>query len=107
MRKCQFCHEAIDDTAWVCPHCGKELIATVPTPASAAPAVDMWVPQRIPEPPAPSRVAVVDINMPFGSMVGFMIKWALAAIPAFLILAVIGFLLSALFAGLVAGLFRQ
>jgi F0F1-type ATP synthase assembly protein I len=32
------------------------------------------------------RVAVVDIQMPFMSMVTFMIKWALASVPAFLIL---------------------
>lgn len=33
------------------------------------------------------RVAVVDIDMPFGSMVNFMVKWALASIPAIMILA--------------------
>ncbi|MEH0689237.1 hypothetical protein H4F17_09205 [Vibrio cholerae] len=32
------------------------------------------------------RVSVVDINMPFGSMVVFMIKWAIAAIPAMFVL---------------------
>jgi len=32
-------------------------------------------------------VRVVDIKMPFGSMVVFMVKWAIAAIPAVLILA--------------------
>jgi hypothetical protein len=44
-----------------------------------------------------ARVSVVDIDMPFASMVGFMVKWVLAAIPAFIILAVIG-------AGLMAAL---
>lgn len=34
------------------------------------------------------RVAVVDLDMPFASMVGFMVKWSLAAIPALLILGV-------------------
>ncbi len=38
------------------------------------------------------RVMVADIHMPFGSMVVFMIKWALAAIPAFIILWIIGML---------------
>lgn len=42
-------------------------------------------------------VVVLDVNMSFGSMVIFMIKWALAAIPALLILSVIGFVLAALF----------
>jgi len=34
-------------------------------------------------------VAITDIDMPFGSMVKFMLKWALASIPAFVILFVI------------------
>ncbi len=36
------------------------------------------------------EVVVTDIDMPFLSMVGFMIKWAIAAIPALIILAVMG-----------------
>jgi len=39
-------------------------------------------------------VVVLDVNMSFGSMVIFMIKWALAAIPALLILSLIGFFLA-------------
>jgi hypothetical protein len=35
------------------------------------------------------RVIVTDIHMPFGSMVGFMVKWAIASIPALLILFVL------------------
>lgn len=49
----------------------------------------------------PIQVRITDIKMPFMSMVTFMVKWAVAAIPAILILLVIGALLS----GLVAGLF--
>src|SRR5436853_3732006 len=33
-----------------------------------------------------NRVAVIDVDMPFGSMVRFMVKWAIASIPALLIL---------------------
>ncbi|MCC6165674.1 MAG: hypothetical protein IT329_00470 [Caldilineaceae bacterium] len=40
-------------------------------------------------------VMVVDIRMDFGSMVVFMVKWALASIPAVIILFLIGFLLFA------------
>ena len=36
--------------------------------------------------PEETKVVVTDIQMPFISMVVFMVKWALAAIPAFLIL---------------------
>lgn len=45
----------------------------------------------------PSRVTVVDVDMPFGSMVSFMVKWAIATIPAFLILFVLGVFLVAIF----------
>ena len=34
-------------------------------------------------------VVVVDIDLPFGSMVRFMVKWAIAAIPAFIILVIL------------------
>ncbi len=33
-----------------------------------------------------SRVKITDINMPFWSMVIFMVKWAIASIPAIIIL---------------------
>jgi len=38
------------------------------------------------------HVVVVDVNMPFWSMVWFMVKWAIAAIPAGIILA-LGYML--------------
>ncbi len=36
--------------------------------------------------PLPTAVRVIDVDMPFGSMVLFMVKWAIAAIPAIVIL---------------------
>jgi hypothetical protein len=47
------------------------------------------------------NVIVTDIHMPFLSMVVFMVKWAIAAIPAFVILIILGFLTSAILGGLV------
>ncbi len=44
-----------------------------------------------------AEVIVSDIRMPFWSMVIFMIKWAVAAIPAFIILAIIGAVVTGLF----------
>ena len=38
------------------------------------------------------EVAVVDIRMPFESMVSSMVKWVLASIPALIILSVLGVL---------------
>lgn len=36
------------------------------------------------------KVIITDINMPFLSMVSFMIKWSIASIPAFIILFILG-----------------
>jgi hypothetical protein len=46
-------------------------------------------------------VKVMDVEMSFGAMIAFMVKWAIAAIPAFLFLA----LLVALFSALMGGCF--
>ncbi len=52
------------------------------------------------------QVVITDIRMPFFSMVMFMVKWALASIPAFLILALLGSLLMVLLGGMVGGMHR-
>lgn len=44
-----------------------------------------------------NEVVVTDIKIPFWSMVILLVKWALASIPAIIILFVIGSVLSALF----------
>ena len=50
-----------------------------------------------------SRVVVTDIKIPFMSMVVLMVKWAVATIPALIILSVIGSILFGLFTGLIGG----
>ncbi len=45
------------------------------------------------------HVVVTDIRMPFWSMVIFMVKWAIASIPALFILGVIAMLLAMLLGG--------
>ena len=45
------------------------------------------------------EVVVTNIKMPFLSMVIFMIKWAIAAIPAIIILSLLFGLLSMFFGG--------
>lgn len=47
-----------------------------------------------------NEVVITDVKMPFWSMVTFMVKWAIAAIPAFIILAI----LSAVTIGFLGGL---
>jgi hypothetical protein len=51
-----------------------------------------------------SKVSVVDVDMPFASMVWFMVKWAIATIPALLILFAAGVVVSLLFGGLLTSL---
>lgn len=46
-----------------------------------------------------TEVVVTNIRMPFWSMVVFMIKWAVAAIPAFAILVILGGIASILLHG--------
>ena len=48
----------------------------------------------------PQRVVVVDLQMPFFSMVLLMVKWALASIPALMIL----FALFSFFTSLMGGI---
>ena len=50
-----------------------------------------------------NRIVVVDVKMPFMSMVVFMVKWSIASIPALLILLFLAGIILAMFGG-VAGL---
>lgn len=50
------------------------------------------------------RVVVTDIRMPFWSMVIFMVKWAVAAIPALIILFLLLMAFFAIFSSAFAGL---
>jgi len=52
------------------------------------------------------EVVVVDIKMPFSSMVVFMVKWVIASIPAILILVVLFGFASALLGGMFTGFGR-
>ena len=50
-----------------------------------------------------TKIIVADIKMPFISMVIFMVKWAIAAIPAIIILFILGAILSGIFGRLFLG----
>lgn len=52
------------------------------------------------------RVVVTDINMPFMSMVIFMVKWVIASIPAFIILSIIGAVLTGVLGAFMGGMGR-
>ena len=49
------------------------------------------------------EVVVTDVKIPFWSMVVLMVKWAIAAIPALIILLVIGAVVSMAFAAIFGG----
>ncbi len=51
-----------------------------------------------------TKIIVADIKMPFISMVIFMVKWAIAAIPAIIILFILGAILSGIFGRLFLGI---
>lgn len=53
-----------------------------------------------------NEVRIVDIKMPFWSMVVFMVKAAIAAIPAFIILGIIFTVLAGVFGGIFGGMGR-
>lgn len=50
------------------------------------------------------EIVVTDIRIPFWSMVVLLVKWALAAIPAMIILLVIGMILSMIVAAFFGGM---
>jgi hypothetical protein len=50
------------------------------------------------------KVTVVDIKMPFSSMVLFMVKWAVASIPALTILLLLGVFALGLMGSLLPGM---
>ena len=51
-----------------------------------------------------NQVTIVDIQMPFMSMVVFMIKWVIASIPAVIILGIGFAILGVVFGGMFGGL---
>lgn len=59
---------------------------------------------RLADGATPQPVVIFDLQMPFFSMVRFMVLWSLAAIPALIILFGIVLLLAVLFGGLFGGL---
>jgi len=46
------------------------------------------------------KVVVADVNMPLLSMTRFMVKWAIASIPAIIILTIMYFVMTAILVGL-------
>jgi len=51
-----------------------------------------------------NEVIIADIKMPFGSMVAFMVKAAIASIPAVIILTIIYGIVAFMMAGIFSGM---
>jgi len=108
---CKRSLEADEDLAGTdvqCPNCGRFIQipgstqppSPPPQPSAAAPTI-----RAQPTTSQPIQVVVTDIRMPFASMVTFMVKWAIAAIPAFIILGLCYLLFVLMFLGGCAALF--
>ena len=86
-----------------CPECGIEV--TIPNktrePVPSSSAVDR---RKTTAANRPEAVVITDIKMPFGSMIVFMVKWALAAIPALILLFIIYSILFGIFGAMLGGL---
>jgi RNA polymerase subunit RPABC4/transcription elongation factor Spt4 len=95
---CSRCGDLMSETTSACPTCG--------TRRSGAEAVVVR-PSASSELSTMTAVVIKDFDMPFGSMVSFMVKWAIAAIPAVIILFVIFGFLGAIMGGFFASLLRN
>lgn len=74
---CPDCKQQISNQGHSCPQCG------CPTPHSLKPSV-----------------VVSNVDMEFGTMVSFMVKAAIAAIPAAIILFILGAIMMAIMSGI-------
>jgi len=52
-------------------------------------------------------IVVTDIDMPFGSMIRFMVKWSIASIPALIILMFLGTLVWGVLIGIFGSLIHH
>lgn len=68
-KKCNTCGRLIPEYDKQCPHCHGE--------------------PHLLSKPGIQKVIIEDIDMHFGSMIKFMVKWAIASVPAILIISII------------------
>jgi hypothetical protein len=99
---CPECKTLNQAGAMYCVECGAKLIAPPAAIPAPAPVVSLTPAPAVSS--GPARVIVVDFDMTFGSMVLFMVKWTLAAIPAMIILFFLFAVVSAIFGGMFAAL---
>jgi hypothetical protein len=59
------------------------------------------------EAPKPREVIIIDIDLPFWSMVWFMVKWSIATIPAVIIVVILAGFFWGIFGVLISTFFRE
>jgi hypothetical protein len=92
MIKCPECGVVNLDDSKTCSDCGLDMVDAFQEMPSTEKHKYSVEPPPVPEQQTVQKfqeVVIKDFNMPFWSMVGFMIKWALASIPAIIILTII------------------
>jgi hypothetical protein len=71
--KCPDCEGPLSDGARLCPHCGWEKGTYLDSKGKVRTVL-------------PQRISVADVNLPWGSIVKVTVKWAIASLPAVLLL---------------------
>jgi hypothetical protein len=98
---CQGCGASFTEEVRFCPKCGAQIVAAqhayTPTSLSFSPPT-LSVSSKL---DYPTAVVVTDFEMPFTSMCLSIIKWALASIPALLILTIIFTIIFSIFTALI------
>jgi hypothetical protein len=89
---------------WLCPRCNQPVSRGAKCPGCGAqePAAQPAGPQATAVPVA-GGVKIVDFDIPFGSLVVFLIKFAFAAIPAAIVVAILWGVGALVIAALLAG----
>jgi hypothetical protein len=121
MWKCKNCSEQVENNFGSCWNCGYSRDGSPPEKGGEVSA-EAVLPNgqllsqvvasgansraRATKQPERQEVVVVDVSVPFGSMVVFMVKWAIASIPAFLILIILGVIVGGVLGSIGGTIFR-
>lgn len=84
---CPHCQAELAAKTYYCKHCKRNIDPAYVDAIAAGDPPPKVAAGPPPVKPAPQRVVVTDVDIPIGSMVTLMVKWAIAAIPALIILA--------------------
>ncbi|MEM7112142.1 MAG: zinc ribbon domain-containing protein [Chloroflexota bacterium] len=120
---CPNCQAVNREGAAFCISCGSKLVGAAPvaeppspvfepppeplpvaTPLAAATSLAAATPLAVSALLDGESIVITDVNMSFGAMIRFMVKWSLAAIPAVIILTAVFTLITFLLGGSLSSL---